>query len=52
MSQYFPAGKALKISGLERPVSAREYDEAVAALEDAGLEEGWVQEIDEERRAI
>ena len=52
MSQYFPAGKAAEIPGLDRAVSAPEYDEVVAALDDAGLTEGWVQELDDERGAI
>jgi len=52
MSQYFPAHKAVKIEGMTRPVNHEEYDAAVAALEEAGLENGWVQELDEERGAI
>ncbi len=52
MSQYFPAGKASTIPGIDRPVNHDEYDAACAALEDAGLENGWVQELDEERGAI
>ncbi|HIJ88430.1 MAG TPA: 4Fe-4S cluster-binding domain-containing protein [Desulfuromonadales bacterium] len=52
MSQYFPAHKALEIEGMARPVNHGEYDAAVAALEEAGLENGWVQELDEERGAI
>jgi putative pyruvate formate lyase activating enzyme len=52
MSQYFPAGKAAMTPGIDRPVSHREYDDAVAALDGAGLENGWVQELDEERGAI
>ena len=52
MSQYFPAHQAVKIEGMARPVNHEEYDAAVAALEEAGLENGWVQELDEERGAI
>ncbi len=52
MSQYFPAHKAVEIAGLNRPVNHEEYDAAVAALEEAGLENGWVQELDDERGAI
>jgi putative pyruvate formate lyase activating enzyme len=37
---------------LNRPVNHEEYDAAVAALEEAGLENGWVQELDDERGAI
>lgn len=52
MSQYFPAGKAATIPGIDRPVNHEEYDAAVEVLEAAGLENGWVQELDEERGAI
>jgi len=52
MSQYFPAGKAATISGIDRPVNHDEYDAAVEALEEAGLENGWVQELDKERERV
>jgi putative pyruvate formate lyase activating enzyme len=52
MSQYFPAHTALAMTGMNRPVNHEEYDAAVAALEMAGLENGWVQDLDEERGAI
>jgi putative pyruvate formate lyase activating enzyme len=52
MSQYFPAHKATGIAGLDRPVNHEEYDAAVEALDEAGLENGWVQDLDEERGAI
>ena len=52
MSQYFPAGRAATIPGIDRPVNHAEYDAAVAALETAGLDNGWVQELDEERGAV
>lgn len=52
MSQYFPAHKASKMAGMNRPVNHEEYDAAIAALEEAGLENGWVQDLDEERGAI
>jgi len=52
MSQYFPAHKAIHIAGMDRPVNHVEYDAAVAALGEAGLENGWVQELDEERGSI
>jgi putative pyruvate formate lyase activating enzyme len=44
MSQYFPAHLAAETQGIERRVSAEEYREAVEALEECGLENGWVQE--------
>ena len=52
MSQYFPAHKASDIAGMNRPVNHEEYDAAVQALEEAGLENGWVQDLDEERGAV
>jgi len=52
MSQYFPAGKASTMPGIDRPVNYDEYDAACEALERAGLENGWVQELDEERGAV
>ena len=44
MKQYFPAHEAVSLPGLDRRLSDMEYVEAVAALEEAGLENGWVQE--------
>ena len=44
MSQYFPAHVARETAGIDRRVTAEEYGEAVDALEEFGLENGWVQE--------
>ena len=44
MSQYFPAHLAPDTPGIGRRVTAEEYAEAVEALEECGLENGWVQE--------
>jgi putative pyruvate formate lyase activating enzyme len=44
MNQYFPAHRAVSSAVLGRKIVDAEYDEAVAALEDFGLENGWVQE--------
>jgi len=44
MRQYFPAHHAPATPGLDRKISDNEYDEAVEALEEFGLENGWVQE--------
>lgn len=44
MRQYFPAHEAPATPGIQRKITAAEYAEAVAALEEAGLENGWVQE--------
>lgn len=52
MSQYFPAYKATMIAGIDRPLNISEYDEAVNLLEDVGLDNGWVQDLDEERGAV
>lgn len=52
MSQYFPADRAVNIPGMNRGLIQEEYDAAVEALEEAGLENGWVQELDQERGAV
>jgi putative pyruvate formate lyase activating enzyme len=44
MKQYFPAHEAASLPGLNRKITETEYEEAVRALEEAGLENGWVQE--------
>jgi putative pyruvate formate lyase activating enzyme len=44
MKQYFPAHEAASVAGIDRKLTDGEYEEAVAALEEAGLENGWVQE--------
>jgi len=44
MNQYFPAYEAREMPGLHRRITAEEYAEAVDALEEFGLENGWVQE--------
>jgi putative pyruvate formate lyase activating enzyme len=44
MKQYFPAHEAASVPGIDRKLTEEEYEEAVAALEEAGLENGWVQE--------
>jgi len=52
MSQYFPAGRASNTPGMDRGVTPGEYDEALEALEACGLEHGWIQELEEERKGI
>ncbi len=52
MSQYFPAHLATALSGINRGLTHDEYDAAVEALEEATLENGWVQELDQERGAV
>jgi len=44
MNQFFPAHRAAETPGIHRKIADEEYDEAVEALEEAGLENGWVQE--------
>ena len=44
MSQYFPAHKAFDLPEVARRITEAEYAEAVDALEEFGLEEGWIQE--------
>ena len=44
MNQYFPAHRAVSSGALGRKIDDAEYDAAVAALEEFGLENGWVQD--------
>ncbi|MBT0652798.1 radical SAM protein [Geomobilimonas luticola] len=44
MKQFFPAHEAGQIPGIHRKITDEEYEAAVEALEEAGLENGWVQE--------
>ena len=44
MRQYFPAHIASKIPGIDRKITIAEYNQAVACLENSGLENGWLQE--------
>jgi putative pyruvate formate lyase activating enzyme len=44
MKQFFPAHEAASVPGIDRRLTEGEYEEAVAALEEAGLENGWVQD--------
>ncbi|MEA3459200.1 MAG: radical SAM protein [Chloroflexota bacterium] len=50
MDQYFPAYKAVGHPGLGRKITAKEYEEALLAFEEAGLTNGWMQEHEEFRR--
>lgn len=52
MSQYFPAHRAAAMNGIDRGLTHAEYDAAIEALEQVGLENGWVQELDAERGAV
>ena len=44
MKQFFPAHEAANTPGLHRKITDGEYEAAVEALEEAELENGWVQE--------
>jgi putative pyruvate formate lyase activating enzyme len=44
MKQFFPAHEAGQVPGIHRKITDEEYDAAMDALEEAGLENGWVQE--------
>jgi putative pyruvate formate lyase activating enzyme len=46
MNQYFPAHRALEHPILKRKITEGEYDAAVEAFLDAGLEHGWYQECE------
>jgi len=46
MSQYFPAYKAKEYKELSRRITADEYEKARRIMEQYGLENGWVQEIE------
>lgn len=44
MNQFFPAHRAVETPGIHRKITDEEYGEAVEALEEYGLENGWVQD--------
>ena len=46
MAQYTPWGALERFPELNRPITAEEWDDALAALEDSGIEDGYVQEPD------
>ncbi|MBN1483761.1 MAG: radical SAM protein [Chloroflexia bacterium] len=48
LAQYFPAHRALGDPLLGRKLNWEEYDAAIEAFERAGLENGWLQELEEE----
>ncbi|UCG54043.1 MAG: radical SAM protein [Dehalococcoidia bacterium] len=45
MSQYHPVHKAYNHLPLARPINNAEYTEALQAMEEAGLGEGWAQDL-------
>ena len=46
MSQYHPTHHASRFPEIARHITQAEYDEVMRALEEAGLENGWVQGMD------
>jgi putative pyruvate formate lyase activating enzyme len=46
MAQYFPVYQCVDDAALGRKITEIEYDMALAALDSAGLQNGWVQERD------
>jgi putative pyruvate formate lyase activating enzyme len=48
MSQYYPAHNASKYPELNRRITSQEYEETLIWLEEFGLDEGWIQEMDKE----
>jgi putative pyruvate formate lyase activating enzyme len=46
MSQYYPAHLAPQIPELCRKISASEYSEVLELVDELGLENGWIQEMD------
>ncbi len=44
MNQYFPAHNATRMQRVDRKITEEEYDQAVEALLEFGLENGWVQD--------
>jgi len=46
MSQYYPAHLAPRMPELSRGISVSEYSEVLELLDELGLENGWVQEMD------
>jgi putative pyruvate formate lyase activating enzyme len=47
MSQYYPAWRACDVPGLGRRLTREEWEGAVLAFEEAGLSEGWIQDLPE-----
>jgi len=45
MAQYYPAHHAVTVPELSRTITAIEYEEALEAFADAGLENGWAQDV-------
>ena len=46
MAQYYPSHLALHDPMLARKISREEYNEVVAIIEELGMDNGWLQELD------
>ena len=46
MAQYYPAHRASQIPLISRRINEQEYEEVIGLLDELGIENGWVQEID------
>jgi putative pyruvate formate lyase activating enzyme len=46
MSQYFPCHRATQFSEINRQISYSEYSGVVELMEELGMENGWLQEMD------
>ena len=46
MSQYYPTHRAVGFAEIKGRISRGEYDEVLAILDECGLENGWVQDMD------
>jgi putative pyruvate formate lyase activating enzyme len=49
MSQYYPTDSVLKHPILGRSITKSEYQQAIAAMEEAGLHRGWIQQLDSQQ---
>jgi putative pyruvate formate lyase activating enzyme len=52
MNQYFPAHKAIQTPPLDRKATKEEYERAIEALEEFGLDNGFVQECPDDEEHI
>ncbi|MEE9365226.1 MAG: radical SAM protein [Dehalococcoidales bacterium] len=46
MAQYYPAHRAPRIPLLARKINPQEYEEVLGLLDEFGIDNGWVQEMD------
>jgi len=46
MSQYYPAHRASRVASLSRKLRVSEYSEVIEIVNNLGLENGWIQEME------